>query len=298
MKKILKVIICVVMIMSSILMLAACSGKESTFTNEQWKPPVNYVTDGDVVDDLNAFDFFVELIERKESSRSHYVYSVRDFRCKSLGSINNDQLEVWYGYADGDKWFTQTVCEGTGIAAKKQTGYKKFYYDGTKGYHYEELGANVIVDLTNPDFTGKSMTEYDSSVDVRAVLQESKEFTSYRVERGLLSTKHDDRVYELDDAYYFSITFGVVGTNGVQSRVEEVIKKNLDMAGELTWDEDTVITCKAEKIDGVWYMTAREMIECYSGKASGLSGVIYQNTSAVYAYNDSKLCTITAEMVA
>lgn len=261
------------------LLFTACAKDTSSFEEKLWKAP-DY-TQGELVSSLSAIELFREVIKSKETN-PHHTSSLSLFICATSG-LENNQSEVYEAYQTNTSYYKQTITQGSGIVASKNSGYKKFYSDGSNYYSYENKKSQTV-DLEAKTFDG-NMTKLNNFSDV-AFYIDYIEFSSYKFDDEYLSADHIDSVYKLNDKYYFTITLKTKDNEGAQSDTEAVIIDNIGTSPEsFLWTQDTTITCEVSKINGEYRLTARRMSEYYSGKLSGLNGVCTNVTAATYDYS-------------
>lgn len=279
MKKIISFVVVIIMIA---VLFTACAGDTKTFEERLWTAP-DYTTG--TLTSLSAIELFRNVIEIKETT-AHHTASASLFICNTTG-LENNQSEVYDSYQTDTAYYKQQIIQGSGIVASKNSGYKKFYYDGTDYYSYEHIKSQTV-DLNANTFDGE-MTKIDS-FSARKFYVDYIEFSSYKFDDEYISDNHKNEVYSFNNKYYFTITLKTKDNEGAQAATEAVIIKNIGTSPEsFAWSEDTTITCEVSLINGEYRLTARRMAEYYTGKLKGLNGVCSNITAATYDYSVTQI---------
>lgn len=272
----------VIIILIAVL-FTACAKDTSSFEEKLWTAP-DY-TKGEIVSSLSALQLFREVVESKETN-AHRTSSLSLFVCATSG-LENNQSEVYEAYQTDTAYYKQTITQGSGIVASKNSGYKKFYSDGSNYYSYENKKSQKV-DLEATTFDG-TMTKLDNFSEI-AFYIDYIEFSSYNFDDEYISDEHNDKVYKLNDKYYFTVTLKTKDNEGAQSDTEAVIIENIGTSPEsFLWTQDTTITCEVSVINGEYRLTARRMCEYYEGKLSGLKGICTNVTAATYDYSITQI---------
>lgn len=256
--------------------------------------------DGNVVKDMSAYELWMEtyanfIMEESFTREEYFSFS------SSLATRNTHLIRK----INGGVIYDQEVIVGTGF--DKGTCAKRFYYDGENANYIYLTNAkkmNISYKKSTKEFNVKdwgSFKPYDFDAEHKDVVYDIFELkhkvTTYDImSRDLLSSSHNDKVYEKDGIYYFKITIdcSTEKMNDAQMAAKLEFLDTLGAKEEGFKIDDTTLEFAVKDFDGIYKFVIWKRSEKYYGKhASTNFGVsCRQECLSYYDYGE---VTITSE---
>lgn len=291
MKKLIAVFAVMATLLISIVAFAGCVEPTDLLIDDPnfAKYEENTVVEG------SAYELFLEAYDNWTKD-TNYVRDERFTFQANNGLVATRDTHLIRKIVD-DKIYSQEIIYGT----KLDTGTcaKKYYFDGTNAYYSNNTKKTDI--KFNKDtnvLTTKKWDEFEpfeGDIDNENMLMKERITTYDFSKREYLSPKHNDKVYKVDDTYYFSITFDC--TPEMMKTVHRIAlddflsQTGAKEEGFKIKDDAVTLDFAVKEIDGLKKIVLWRRVEIYSGKHAKVSVEVscMQTCISKYTYGEAKI---------
>lgn len=270
MKKIVWIMIVALILLAPISLMAGCANNDDMLLQCDDEDFGKY--NGKAVEGLSAYDL---IMEAYENTCADVNYTKEEYFCfnSSVATRNSHLIRKIVD----DKVYNQEIVVGTGF--DKGTCAKRFYYDGSSASSINNTNTrknNITYNKSTKEFNVKDWGKFAPfGGDLQKELKEYRyKITTYDISsRDILSSMHNDKVYEKNGVFYCQIKIdcSIEKLNTVQLAAFEEFLDMLSAKSEGFIMEDTTIDFAISKIDGKYKLLIWKRTEIYSGKHASTS---------------------------